>query len=190
MEKLNLALIVVVIILIGALGVSFGYMFFAKNNTTSNQTPMNITNVTNVTNQTIPYSSEYITFSKAKSIAKSYAATGVVTSDPILVKAKNGDAVYYSTYTYNGVVIGGIIINAKTGAVLANQQNIPAQTNTQSTYTDTGSNYQDTSDQSNNDNSGDDGYSDDSGDSSDDGNSGDDGYSDDSGDSGYDGNYY
>ena len=66
MEKLNEALIVVVIILIGALGVSFGYMFFVKNNTTSNQTPMNITNITNVTNQTIPYSSEYITFSKAE----------------------------------------------------------------------------------------------------------------------------
>ena len=192
MEKLNLALIVVVIILIGALGVSFGYMFFAKNNTTSNQTPMNVTNITNVTNQSIPYSSEYITFSKAKSIAKSYAATGVITSDPILVKAQNGDAVYYSTYTYNGVVIGGIIINAKTGAVLANQQNIPAQTNTQPSYTDTGSNYQDTSNQNTNDNSGDDGYSDDSGDSgdgySDDSGDSGDGYSDDSGDSG-DGNY-
>ena len=180
MEKLNIVLIAVVIILIGALGVSFGYMFFEKSNTTSNQTPMNITNVTN---QTIPYSSEYITFSKAKSIAKSYAATGVVTSDPILVKAQNGDAIYYSTYSYNGVVIGGIILNAKTGAVLANQQNIPSQTNTQYVYTDTGSNYQDTSDQGTPDNSGDDGYSGDSG------NSGDDGYSGDSGNSGDDGYY-
>jgi hypothetical protein len=184
MEKLNVALIVVVIILIGALGVSFGYMFFVKNNTTSNQTPMNITNITNVTNQTIPYSSEYITFSKAKSIAKSYAATGVVTSDPVLVKAKNGDAVYYSTYTYNGVAIGGVIINAKTGTVLVNQQDIPTQTNAQTTYTDTGNNYQDTSDQSTNDNSGDNGYSGDSGDNGYSGDSGDNGYSDDSGDDG------
>ena len=148
MEKLNVALIVTVIILVGALGVASGYMFFGKNNTTSNQTPMNTTNNTTVTNQTIPYSSEYITFSKARSIAKSYAATGVATSDPILVKAQNGDAVYYSTYTFNGAVIGGIIINAKTGKVLAIQQNVPEKTTTQTVYTsptDNGNNYQDTS---------------------------------------------
>ena len=179
MEKLNVALIVTVIILVGALGVASGYMFFVKNNTTSNQTPMNITNNTNVTNQTIPYSSEYITFSKARSIAKSYAATGVATSDPILVKAQNGDAVYYSTYTFDGATIGGIIINAKTGKVLAIQQNVPEQTTTQTVYTsptDNG-NYQDTSDSQDNgddqqdqstpddtnDNSGDSGYTGDDG---------------------------
>ena len=200
MNKTNGILIIIVVILIGILGVAFGYMVMPKNNnTTSNQTPTNITNLTNVTNQTIPYSSEYITFSKARSIAKNYAATGVATSDPILVKAQNGDAVHYSTYTYNGAVIGGIIINAKTGKVLEIEQNVPVQTNTQNVYTDTGSNYQDTGDQStpndNNDNSGDDGYSGDSGDSDDSGDgysdgsddSGDsgDGYSDGSGDSGY-----
>ena len=115
-------------------------MFFTKNNT-SNQTTMNITNITN---QTIPYSSEYITFSKAKSIAKSYAASGVVTSDPILVKAQNGEAVYYSTYSYDGAVIGGIIINAKTGSVLYNQQDVPVQTATPTVNNDNGNNYQDT----------------------------------------------
>jgi len=181
MEKLNVALIVTVIILVGALGVASGYMFFGKNNTTSNQTPMNITNDTNVTNQTIPYSSEYITFSKARSIAKSYAATGVATSDPILVKAQNGDAVYYSTYTFNGATIGGIIINAKTGKVLAIQQNVPEQTTTQTVYTsptDNGNNYQDTSDSQDNgndqqDQSTPDNTNDNSGDYSDTGDTGD-----------------
>jgi len=181
MEKLNVALIVTVIILVGALGVASGYMFFVKNNTTSNQTPMNTTNNTNVTNQTIPYSSEYITFSKARSIAKSYAATGVATSDPILVKAQNGDAVYYSTYTFNGAVIGGIIINAKTGKVLAIQQNVPEQTTTQTVYTsptDNGNNYQDTSDSQDNgndqqDQSTPDNTNDNSGDYSDTGDTGD-----------------
>jgi len=134
MDKLNAVLIIAVIILVGMLGTAFGYMFLTNNmnkngnNTTLNQT--NGTNITNQTNSTIPYSSEYISFSKAKSIAKSDAGSGVVTSDPILIKAKNGDAVYYSTYTYNGANIGGIIINAKTGAVLSNQQNIPTTTTT------------------------------------------------------------
>jgi len=185
MEKLNIALIVIVIVLIGALGVAFGYEFFAKNNTTSNQTP---TNVTNVTNQTIPYSSEYITFTKAKSIAKSYAAKGVTTSDPILVKAKNGDAVYYSTYTYNGAVIGGIIINAKTGKVLAIQQDVPNQTvyTTSPNYSDSGSNYDDSgdyqSDQSSEDNSDDSGDYSDTSDTDDTGDTGNNGYTSDTGD--------
>ena len=102
-------------------------MFLTKNNdATLNQTPVNVTNITNqTTNSKIPYSSEYITFTKAKSIAKGYAGSGVITSDPILVKAKNGNAVYYSDYTYNGENIGGIIINAKTGSVISNEQYIP-----------------------------------------------------------------
>ncbi len=136
MEKLNVVLIIAVIILVGILGTAFGYMFLtnnANNNTTSNQT---LSNITNQTNSTIPYSPEYISFSKAKSIAKSEAAKGVVTSDPILIKAKNGDAVYYSTYSYNGNNIGGIIINAKTGAVLTNQQNIPTTTTSDNTNYD------------------------------------------------------
>ncbi|MBZ2165470.1 PepSY domain-containing protein [Methanobacterium spitsbergense] len=128
MDKLNVVLIIAVIILVGMLGAAFGYMFLTNMNKTGNNSTLNQTNGTNVTNSTIPYTSEYISFSKAKSIAKSDAGKGVVTSDPILVKAKNGDAVYYSTYTYNGANIGGIIINAKTGAVLSNQQNIPTDT--------------------------------------------------------------
>lgn len=135
MDKMNGILIVVVIILVGMLSVAFGYMFLTKNNNTSNQTPTNVTNVTNqTTGSTIPYSPEYITFNKAKSIAKSEAGSGVVTSDPILVKAKNGDAIYYSTYTYNGANIGGIIINAKTGAVISNQQYIPTTPSNDNSY--------------------------------------------------------
>jgi uncharacterized membrane protein YkoI len=152
MDKLNAVLIIAVIILVGLLGTAFGYMFLASNmNKNSNNTTINQTNGTNITNQTkstIPYSSEYISFSKAKSIAKGEAARGVVTSDPILIKAKNGDAVYYSTYTYNGANIGGIFINAKTGAVLTNQQNIP--TNTASDNTNYDNNYDNSNSGSNN----------------------------------------
>jgi hypothetical protein len=148
MEKMNVILIIVVIVLVGMLSAAFGYMFLTKNNnTTLNQTPVNVTNITNqTTNNTIPYSSEYITFTKAKSIAKSYAGSGVVTSDPILVKAKNGNAVYYSDYTYNGENIGGIIINAKTGAVISNEQYIPTTPTTSTTPSD---NYNSPSDDSN-----------------------------------------
>ena len=108
MNKMNMILIIVVIVLVGMLSAAFGYMFLTKNNdATLNQTPVNVTNITNqTTNSKIPYSSEYITFTKAKSIAKGYAGSGVITSDPILVKAKNGNAVYYSDYTYNGENMG------------------------------------------------------------------------------------
>jgi uncharacterized membrane protein YkoI len=141
-DKLNVILIIVVVILVGLLGTAFGFMVLNKNtnnDTAVNQTPSNVTNITNqTTGSTIPYSPEYISFTKAKSIAKGEAAKGVVTSDPILIKAKNGNAVYYSTYSYNGKNIGGIIINAKTGAVISNQQNIPT------TYENTNNNnYQD-----------------------------------------------
>lgn len=138
MDKMNFILIIVVIVLVGMLSAAFGYMFLTKNNnSTLNQNAVNVTNITNqTTNSTIPYSSEYITFTKAKSIAKSYAGSGVVTSDPILVKAKNGDAVYYSDYTYNGENIGGIIINAKTGAVISNEQYIPTNPTTSTTPSD------------------------------------------------------
>ena len=140
MDKLNVVLIIAVIILVGMLGAAFGYMFLAKNNNdTLNQTSANVTNATNQTNgTTIPYSPEYISFTKAKSIAKGEAAKGVVSSDPILIKAKNGDAVYYSTYSYNGNNIGSIIINAKTGSVLSNQQNIPStyDNNNENNYND------------------------------------------------------
>jgi uncharacterized membrane protein YkoI len=148
-EKLNVVLIIVIIVLVGMLGTAFGYMFLTNNkngnNSISNQTLGNETNITNQTGSKIPYSPEYITFSKAKSIAKSHAAKGVVTSDPILIKAKNGDAIYYSDYSYNGVIIGGIIINAKTGSILGIQQNIPTTTTT----TDDNTNYDNNYDNSN-----------------------------------------
>jgi hypothetical protein len=157
MDKMNLILIIVVIVLVGMLSAAFGYMFLTKDNSASNQTPVNVTNITNqTTNNTIPYSSEYITFTKAKSIAKSYAGNGVVTSDPILVKAKNGNAVYYSNYMYNGENIGGIIINAKTGAVISNEQYIP--TTTTDNYNSPSDDYNSPSNDNNYDNNYDDGY--------------------------------
>ena len=89
MDKLNGVLIITVIILVGLLGTAFGYVVLNKNtnnNTVVNQTPSNDTNITNQTSgNSIPYSPEYISFAKAKSIAKGEAGKGVVTSDPILI---------------------------------------------------------------------------------------------------------
>jgi hypothetical protein len=124
--KKNTILIIAIIVLIGTLSFVAGYVYLSgpKNQ----QNPVNVTPLNEtVTNGTqIPYSSEYITFNKAKSIAKSKASKGVTVSDPILIKDKNGDAVYICYYTYNGNSVGGIILNAKTGAVIYRSLNIPA----------------------------------------------------------------
>jgi hypothetical protein len=146
---MKIVLIIVVLILVGLLSVSFGYIFLPKNNNNSLNQTNNTTNFTNQTNGTsIPYSPEYITFSKAKSIAKEYAGKGVVTSDPILIKDKNGNAIYICNYLYNGSPIGGIIINAKTGEVLTNVQKIPTTTpsnsNNEDTYENNDENYDET----------------------------------------------
>jgi hypothetical protein len=150
MDKIKGVLLFVVVVLVCLLGVSFGYILNPKNSNTSLNPVNNSSNITNQTNGTpIPYSSEYLSFNKAKSIAKDYAGKGVVTSDPILLKDKNGNAIYYCDYIYNGVKIGGIIINAKTGEVLWNIQNIPATTNnnynTDYSNQDTSQSYDDTS---------------------------------------------
>ena len=119
------------------------------NVTTVNQTLQNGTS--------IPYSSEYITFSKAKSLAKSHASKGVTVSDPILIKDKTGQAVYICNYYYKGSIVGGIILNAKTGAVIYKELNIPSNLNT-----DTSSNnnyyYDDQSIDNSNDQNSEDGY--------------------------------
>ena len=127
-------LIIVIIILISSLGIAFGYMYISgqKNSVSPvNQTALNQT-VQNGTS--IAYSSEYITFDKAKSIAKSKVGKGVVVGDPILIKDKSGKAIYVVYYSYNGYYAGGIIINAKTGAILYRELNIPSE------YTDTTNN--------------------------------------------------
>jgi hypothetical protein len=124
--KRNTVLIIAIIVLIGSLSFVTGYMYIsgAKNQ----QNPVNVTPLNEtVTNGTqIPYSSEYITFNKAKSIAKSKASKGVIVSDPILIKDKSGEAVYICYYSYNGNSVGGIILNAKTGAVIYRSLDIPA----------------------------------------------------------------
>jgi hypothetical protein len=124
--KRNTVLIIAIIVLIGSLSFVTGYMYLSgpKNQKNPvNVTPLNET-VTNGTQ--IPYSSEYITFNKAKSIAKSKASKGVIVSDPILIKDKTGEAVYICYYSYNGNSVGGIILNAKTGAVIYRSLNMPA----------------------------------------------------------------
>ena len=146
--NMKTVLIIVIIILIGSLSFAFGYMYLSEpknSNNTINQTSINQT-VQNGT--TIPYSSEYITFNKAKSIAKNNAAKGVTVSDPILIKDKAGRAIYVIYYSYDGYSVGGIIINAKTGAVLYRELNIPSVSNT-----DTSNNYDQNYDNSYYDNS-------------------------------------
>lgn len=71
--------------------------------------------------------------------------------DPILIKNQEGQAVYICNYYYNGAVVGGIILNAKTGAVIYRELYIPSNLNT-----DTSSNNNDYyTDQNYNDNSND-----------------------------------
>ncbi len=144
--KRNTLLIIVIIILAGTLSFAFGYMYISAPKAAAN----NSANITTI-NQTmqngtaIPYSSEYISFDKAKSIAKSKASKGVSVSDPVLMKNQAGQAIYICNYYYNGQIVGGIILNAKTGAVIYRELSLP--TNTTTTTSDQYNN------QNNNDNS-------------------------------------
>ena len=132
--KRNTLLIIVIIILAGTLSFAFGYMYISAHKAAAN----NSANITTI-NQTmqngtaIPYSSEYISFDKAKSIAKSKASKGVSVSDPILMKNHDGQAIYICNYYYNGQIVGGIILNAKTGAVIYRELNLPTNTTTTTT---------------------------------------------------------
>lgn len=144
--KRNTLLIIVIIILAGTLSFAFGYMYISAPKTAAN----NSTNITTI-NQTmqngtsIPYSSEYISFDKAKSIAKSKASKGVSVSDPVLMKNHDGQAIYVSYYYYNGQVVGGIILNAKTGAVIYRELILPSNTTSTTTDQYTNQNYNDNS---------------------------------------------
>lgn len=126
METTTKALIVVVIVVIGLLGVVGGYTYFSAQTPVNNSINQTIQNGT-----TIPYSSEYITFDKAKSIALQNAAQGVSVSDPILMKDRYGKAIYVCYYYYNGKMIGGIILDAKTGNIIYKQQDLPSNYNQQ-----------------------------------------------------------
>jgi len=103
MDKLKI-LIPVIIVIVGAGSFGLGYMFFG-----GSQEPQNIKvkqiNETLETGTSIPYSSEYISFSDAMSIAQQNAASGVSVSDPVLIKARNGRAVYVSSYYYNQYIV-------------------------------------------------------------------------------------
>jgi hypothetical protein len=152
--KRNTLLIIVVIILAGTLSFAFGYMYISAPKAAAD----NGTNVTTI-NQTmqngtvIPYSSEYITFDKAKAIAKSKASKGVSVGEPILMKNHEGQAIYICDYYYNGQIVGGIILNAKTGAVLYRELYIPSSTPATTTDISTNQNYNDNSNYDTNDGS-------------------------------------
>lgn len=139
MLSLNKALILVVVVLVCLIGVFAASTYFSGQNQTQNQTPKINQTVENGTN--ITWTPEYISFDDAKAIAKQNAESGVSVSDPILMKDRNGLAVYVSYYYYNGYMIGGIIINAKTGDILYKEQNLPGKSNKQ-TYNN--NYYQDT----------------------------------------------
>ncbi len=135
--KKNTLLIIIIIILAGTLSFAFGYMYLSGPKAINNTANVTTINQTMQNGTAIPYSSEYISFSKAKSIAKGKASKGITVSDPILIKNQEGQAVYICNYYYNGVVVGGIILNAKTGAVIYKELNIPSSLNTDtSTNTD------------------------------------------------------
>ncbi|UTB32129.1 MAG: hypothetical protein NKF70_11585 [Methanobacterium sp. ERen5] len=157
--KRNTLLIIVIILLAGTLSFAFGYMYMSTPKAAAN----NSANITTI-NQTmqngtaIPYSSEYISFDKAKSIAKSKASKGVSVSDPILMKNHDGQAIYICNYYYNGQPVGGIILNAKTGAVIYRELILPSNTTTTTTDQYTNQNYNDNSNDNYDDNYDDSNY--------------------------------
>lgn len=148
--KKNTLLIIVIIILAGTLSFAFGYMYISAPKAANNTSNVTTINQTMQNSTAIPYSSEYISFNKAKSIAKSKAAKGVTVSDPVLMKNQEGQAIYICSYYYNGEVVGGIILNAKTGAVLYRELILPSNITTTTTSADQyNQNYNDNSNYNN-----------------------------------------
>jgi len=130
MDK-NFIIIISILLLGGLASFAFGYLFLADNDSPETNNSTNLTLNDTLKNGTkIEYSSEYITFSKAKSIAKDNAQSGVTVSDPILIKDAYGRAVYVCYYYYEGYCVGGIIIDARTGKVLYRELYIPRNTDT------------------------------------------------------------
>ena len=119
-------IIILVIIVTGLISFSVGYTFLGNSN--SELTPKNISSINSTLEdgKEIPYSSEYITFDKAESIAKKYAKKSVNVDNTILIKNKAGQAIYICYYYYQGNYVGGAIINAKTGKVLYYELNLPS----------------------------------------------------------------
>ena len=119
--SLNKTLVLVIIVLSSILAVYAGYNYFSNDN--QNQTPQILNKTQNANN--ITWTPEYISFDKAKSIAIEHAAPDVTVSDPILMKNEKGTAIYVCYYYYEGYMVGGIIIDAKTGNIIYKEQNIP-----------------------------------------------------------------
>lgn len=93
MDK-NFIIIISILLLGGLASFAFVYLFLADNDSPETNNSTNLTLNDTLKNGTkIEYSSEYITFSKAKSIAKNNAQSGVTVSDPLLIKDANGRAV-------------------------------------------------------------------------------------------------
>lgn len=111
----TMSIIVVLFAVVGVGSFLVSYFFLAgpldnKNNSSVNGTLKE--------GNRISYSSEYISFKEAKSIAKKNAPPGASVDDPILIKDKSGKAVYICSYYSKDVWVGGIIIDARTGKVI------------------------------------------------------------------------
>lgn len=135
-DKTKIILLVSALLILGLVSSVVGYAFLGDKSNPSQEVNETLSQGT-----PLEYSAEYISFDKAKSIAVSNNAKGVSTSDPILIKDKEGRAVYICTYSYDGDVIGGIIINAKNGEVLYHELNLPFYYNVMPTTEYTESNY-------------------------------------------------
>lgn len=135
-DKTKIILLVSALLILGLVSSVVGYAFLGDKSNPSQEVNETLSQGT-----PLEYSAEYISFDKAKSIAVSNNAKGVSTSDPILIKDKEGRAVYICTYSYDGDVIGGIIINAKNGEVLYHELNLPFYYNLMPTTEYTESNY-------------------------------------------------
>ncbi|GAB4313198.1 MAG: hypothetical protein Kow0019_12510 [Methanobacteriaceae archaeon] len=134
MDK-NTIIIIAILLLGGLSSFAFGYLFLGDNNPPETNNSTNFTVNDTLKNGTkIEYRSEFITFSKAKSIAKNNAQSGVTVSEPILIKDADGRAVYVCYYYYKGESVGGIIIDARTGEVLYKELYIPRNTDTRNEY--------------------------------------------------------
>lgn len=147
MEKLNKILILVIVVLTAMLGVFAGYSYFSA--PSINQTPVTINqSLENVTN--ITWTPEFISFDQAKNIAVKNAESGVKVSDPVLMKNQEGVAIYVCYYYYNGYMIGGIIIDARTGNIIYKEQNKPkTNENSQSNNNNNNNNQNNQNDYSN-----------------------------------------